>query len=89
MTTNTIYFPLSHDKTLDLAPGGITEMSGLSGVMAFADAGFIRNDEYQPTAQTDKPGLIKFVDKCSDQLYALNNAIRSLSSALAYTQKMS
>jgi hypothetical protein len=89
MTTNTIYFPLSHDKTLDLAPGATTEMSGLSGVLTFADTGFVRNDEYQPIAQTDKPGLIMFVDKCNDQLFALNNAIRSLSTALAYTQKPS
>jgi hypothetical protein len=82
-----IYFPLSHDKTLDLAPGGITEMSGLSGVLTFADTGFIRNGEYRHVAQTDKPGLTKFIDKCNDQLFALNTAIKSLSSALAYIEK--
>ena len=62
-------------------------MSGLSGVLTFADTGFIRNGEYRHVAQTDKPGLTKFIDKCQDQLFALNNAIRALSAALAYTQK--
>jgi hypothetical protein len=87
--SSSIYFPLTQTKTLDLAPGGITEMSGLSGVLTFTDTGFVRNAEYQPTAQTDKPGLIMFIDKCNNQLFALNNAIRSLSTALAYTQRQS
>jgi hypothetical protein len=82
-----IYFPQRPDQKLDLAPGGTTEMSGLSGVLAFSDMGFVRNAEYQPIAQTDKPGLLKFIEKCNDQLFALNNSIRSMSTAMVQCDK--
>jgi hypothetical protein len=46
-----------------------------------------RENDYRPVAQTDKYGLTRFIYKCNDQLFSLNNQITALSTALAYAQK--